>query len=307
MKIKDDHKNIPKPKERSNEVDNDKVHHSTEWYYFSNFDKEFRLCDQTEMPTWDIVEDPKVVEYSWSSMTIAQELDPQPGQAYVYDEMDKMMDPIDLSKIGYKSKMDTAKLIDIPTVPYDLDWEYTNNMLATQRWTAFRYTPQIFYEMAHLRNEAKIKFRNWDPVQLPTLRAYFETLPSWCTNNPFIRDVMFGLEKKHLETMVDKQVALNFACSLFTPIDELSEEILTEMVTCRKKRLNHAEARRMMTELKPREIEPVLLGTSYHANYSPGEEVEEEEFEKDEKLSQFESLTKKRKKSKYKVVSISLQ
>lgn len=190
--------NESKPKERQLKGENEKVHHSTDWYYFTNFDKEFRLADQDEMPTWDIIEDPNIVEYSWTSMTPAQELDPHEEQGYNYDDTDRLMDPIDLSKFGYKSKMDKAKLIDIPALPHDVDWEFTQNQMKTDRWATFRYTPELFYQMAHLRNETKILFRNSKPILLPSLWAYYETLPTWCRDNPFIRAVLMGLEVSSL-------------------------------------------------------------------------------------------------------------
>lgn len=146
------------------------------------------------MPQWDIVEDPNIVEFSYSTMKPAQELDVDPELAYEYDETDKLLDPVDLSQFGHKSRADKMKLMDINDIPNDFDWEYTQNCLKTDKWATFRYSPEIYYKFAHFRREQKIRYRNEGEPQLPSLWAYFETMPSWATNNPFIRAILMGLE-----------------------------------------------------------------------------------------------------------------
>lgn len=172
-----------------------KKHHATDWFYFTNFDKDYRLADQDDMPSWDIVENPSMLEYSYSSNKIVQELDVDPELAYEYDDTDRLMDPIDLSKFGkYKSRGDKIKLMDINDIPTDFDWERTQNELKTEKWAAFRFTPQILYQMAHMRRENKI-LRRQNPMQpLPSLWAYYQTLPTWATDHPLVRYVLMGLE-----------------------------------------------------------------------------------------------------------------
>ncbi|CAI2384693.1 unnamed protein product [Moneuplotes crassus] len=277
-------------------------HHGTEWYYFMNTDKKFRLEDQDSMPSWDIVEDPNLIEYSYSSMKPAQELDVDPEYCYDYDDTDRMIDPIDLSKFGYNSKGDRIKLMDITDIPNNFDWEYTQNCLKTERWATFRYAPNLFYQFAHLKKEIKILTRRHGDVETPSLWAYFETMPSWATDHPFVRQVLMGIEyNKPFERLKDKELALNFAMSLLKPIDKDTEKILLIMNDTRRVKMNYERGRQMMTEIKPWDLEFGQLGSPAHANMEDNQEEEEAEVKKDAKIEEFEALQaaeKAKRKSK---------
>lgn len=93
-------------------------------------------------------------------------------------------------------------------------------------------------------------------------------------------------------------MALNYACSLLTPIDPETEEILIEMTECHKRRINHKLAREMMTELKPWDFDITQLGTSYHANHCDEGIVEEKSYKKDDRLSIYDGIKSRKKEEK---------
>lgn len=83
--------------------------------------------------------------------------------------------------------------------------------------------------------------------------------------------------------MRDKEVAMNYMCSLLTPVDPETEKIYKIINETRRTRINHELAREMMTELKPPNLDFDDLGTSYHANYE--DKVKNETIDIDEKDS----------------------
>lgn len=91
--------------------------------------------------------------------------------------------------------------------------------------------------------------------------------------------------------MRSKETALNYICSLFTPIDEETEKILIQMLQARRVKLNHEKARRMMAEIPKYDMDLHAIGTSAHANYDERKD-DDEAMEKDERLSTFEKLGK---------------
>jgi hypothetical protein len=252
------------------------------WDYFKNYDKEFKLNDQEEMPTWEIVKDPKILEANWSTMYPAQELDKDPGQYYQYDNYDRMIDPFDLSEIGFRSPQDKAKLVDMNPLPHWVPWEHYETIMSTSKWHAFKCLPETLYKIAHLRHEIKVALKNHVHQEIPTLWAYYERLPSWATDNPIVRQAVVALEKYHPHTkMREKELMINFMLSVLTPLQKEVENIMADRVNNQKLRLNHEVGRKMMTELKPWDFDPSDVGSSVHANYVSDEEADEEEYGKD--------------------------
>ena len=81
-------------------------------------------------------------------------------------------------------------------------------------------------------------------VNPPSLWAYYSTLPSWARNHPAVRNVMMAFEY-HKPTMDirNKELALNFACSFIRPIDPALQEVIIEVASSQKIRLNIAKVR----------------------------------------------------------------
>jgi hypothetical protein len=76
-------------------------------------------------------------------------------------------------------------------------------------------------------------------IRPPTLWAYFETLPKWIRDHPVIRNVFMAFEYHHPSMKLrDKELALNYACSFIRPIDKTLENVIVEIASSTKIRLN---------------------------------------------------------------------
>ena len=58
----------------------------------------------------------------------------------------------------------------------------------------------------------------------------------------------------------DKELAMNFACSFIRPIDKDFEDVIVELASSNKIRLNIALGKQMINELKFYEIDTITLG-----------------------------------------------
>ena len=66
---------------------------------------------------------------------------------------------------------------------------------------------------------------------VPSLFAYYETLPGWVRNDPFIRNVVMAFEHHKPNMPIDqKELALNFACSLIRPLEGTFKEVVVELI-----------------------------------------------------------------------------
>lgn len=119
------------PKLRRDKTFVERTHNSTDWYYFRHFDKEFKLADQDNIPTWDIVEDKKFYDYTWTSMYPVRELDPHPEDRYEMNAVDKEMNYIDVSDLEFPDPLHDLKMPDI-TVPHELPLEHIQQYFASK-------------------------------------------------------------------------------------------------------------------------------------------------------------------------------
>lgn len=76
-------------------------------------------------------------------------------------------------------------------------------------------------------------------INPPSLWMYYNTLPSWARDHPVIRNAVMAFEYHH-PTMdfKQKELALNYACSFIKPIDPALEEVIIDIATSNKIRLN---------------------------------------------------------------------
>lgn len=190
------------PKMKNIAVQEEYIHNSNEWYYFRHYDKEFRLDDQRQLPAWEILlghEDekaPHYTYYSWSSMTPAQETEPHPEQVYDYDEYDELVTGIDQRKYKTPHKSDNQKLMQFPSIPYNLPFEHNQLVMASSKWAALEAYPTMHYSYNQLQGiyVALLRSGELKKPKLPSLWAYYETLPSWCTDNPIVQSAVLALE-----------------------------------------------------------------------------------------------------------------
>ena len=78
-----------------------------------------------------------------------------------------------------------------------------------------------------------------EDINPPSLFAYYSTLPAWCRNHPLVRNVLMAFEY-HKPSMAhrDKELAMNLACSFIRPIDKSLEDIIIEVASTHKLRIN---------------------------------------------------------------------
>lgn len=98
-------------------------------------------------------------------------------------------------------------------------------------------------------------------INPPSLWTYYYTLPKWLRDHPAIRNVLMTFEyHKPTLNIRDKELALNYACSFIKPIDKNLEDVIIEVATSHKIRLNIALGKEMLNELKFYEIDTDTLG-----------------------------------------------
>ena len=99
-------------------------------------------------------------------------------------------------------------------------------------------------------------------INPPSLWAYFETLPKWARDHPAVRNVLMAFEyhKPTLEIR-QKEIAMNYAMSFIRPIDADLEDVIIEVATSNKLRMNIQRGKEMIAQLKFYEIDETTLGT----------------------------------------------
>lgn len=124
-------------------------------------------------------------------------------------------------------------------------------------------------------NAGHIQVPNFvDLINPPSLIPYYQTLPKYWRENPYIRNMLYAMEyhKPNL-TIRQKELAMNFGCSLLRPIEGRMRDVLIEVASSQKIRMNMAMGKEMMNELKFYELDITELGEK------SDDEVQEEEFD----------------------------
>jgi len=112
-------------------------------------------------------------------------------------------------------------------------------------------------------NNGTLKVPNFmEEINPPSLFAYYNTLPQWCRDHPIVRNTLMAFEfTKPTLAIKEKEMALNYACSFLRPIDKELEDVLVDMATSHKIRLNMARIKDMVAEIKHYDFDPDVLGT----------------------------------------------
>lgn len=78
-----------------------------------------------------------------------------------------------------------------------------------------------------------------ETINPPSLFAYYSTMPAWCRDHPLVRNVLMAFEY-HKPGMVhkDKELAMNLACSFIRPIHKSLEDVIIEVATSNKLRID---------------------------------------------------------------------
>ncbi len=109
-------------------------------------------------------------------------------------------------------------------------------------------------------------------INPPSLFAYYETLPKWARDHPAVRNVLMAFEyHKPTLDIRQKELAMNYAMSYIRPIDPQMEEIIIEVASSTKLRMNIARGKEMINQLRFYEIEETELGTDTESEEEIGE------------------------------------
>lgn len=113
-------------------------------------------------------------------------------------------------------------------------------------------------------------------INPPSLWAYFLTLPKWARHHPTVRDVMMTMEyhKPGLDIR-SKELALNYAVSFIRPIDKTLENVIIDIASSNKIRLNVQAGKEAINELGFYDMDPEMLGSSSESEEMP--EADEED------------------------------
>lgn len=106
-------------------------------------------------------------------------------------------------------------------------------------------------------SDGSIKVPNFmETINPPSLWAYYQTLPKWAREHPSIRDVMMAMEyhKPGLDIR-SKELAMNYAISFIRPIDKNLENVVVDILSSNKLRLNVALGKEAINSLKFYELD----------------------------------------------------
>ena len=306
-----DEQKSPKMKMQNNQESsqsNEKHLIHDEVTYMLHVDEEYKLSDQENMPEWDLIKEQKYdtieirpmisdigksggTEFDADHYFDVNEFDPE-----VSKHFRKPQSRLEEVLIDREEKQRPIPMI--PMMPTNVSLDY--HLLHTQMmdYDAFRQFVHMYNMMKskykYLINDmlfsAKKIYESKDPLPLPSLFAYYETLPDWARDHPTIKQLVVNLEySKPLLSLKEKEHLVNFALRVFIPPNEdLEKVLLFAFNNSRKIRLNNERAREMMRELKPYDVDQEDVGTEYMFWYdSDEEEAEDEEYEDDSRLDDF--------------------
>ena len=190
--------------------------------------------------------------------------DIRPQHALMYQDTYRDKDG-SVPKVDFISTIGTNELGPIqPNEPY----MYQRLHYGLENWTMFRLLPQIIEFDTTInkwfRDVAKgtIKAPHENAGFAPSLWTYYHTLPQWARESIHVRNVLMAFEyNKPLLDIRQKELALNYMCSILGPIEGRLLEVITEVAESRKLRMTMQLAKEMMAELSYYEIDIAYLGS----------------------------------------------
>lgn len=179
-----------------------------------------------------------------------------------------------LPELALTSNMGVNELHPLPT-------KYTNNYQELhpelERWTIFRGLPMMMkYDQALSQffkgiQQGTLRIPDFvNTINPPSLWAYYETLPRWARDHPVVRNAVIAFEYyKPITTIRQKEIAMNYAVSFIRPIHKDLEDVIVEVATSQKVRLNIAKGKEMLNQLKFYEFDSMYLGETSHDEAMP--------------------------------------
>jgi len=158
---------------------------------------------------------------------------------------------------------------ELPALPSEFTLNYQDVHFELERWTIFRGLPMLMHYDHAMNNffkglrQGTLRVPDFmNEVNPPSLFAYYETLPQWARDHPAVRNVVMAFEY-HKPTMDirQKEIAMNYAMSYIRPIDPELENVIIEVATSNKLRMNIQRGKEMINQLRFYEIDEHTLGT----------------------------------------------
>lgn len=168
---------------------------------------------------------------------------------------------------------------ELAPLPSEHTYNYQEVHWELERWTIFKGLPMMMqYDQAMLNffkglRQGTLRVPDFmNTINPPSLFAYYETLPKWARDHPAVRNVLMAFEfHKPTLDIRQKELAMNYAMSYIRPIDPQMEDIIIEVATSTKLRMNIARGKEMINQLKFYEIEETELGTDTESEEEIGE------------------------------------
>jgi hypothetical protein len=83
----------------------------------------------------------------------------------------------------------------------------------------------------------------------PSLWSYYLTLPEWCRHNPVIYNMVHAFEYHHPNVDIrQKELGMNLACSYLRPIEGRLRDVIIDVASSQKIRMNMEMGKDMMRE-----------------------------------------------------------
>jgi hypothetical protein len=172
----------------------------------------------------------------------------------------------ELPSVSVSTNMAVGELAPLPS---DHTLNYQEVHFELERWTIFRGLPMMMqYDRAMVNffqglRQGTLHVPDYmNTINPPSLWAYYETLPRWARDHPAVRNVLMAFEyHKPTLDVRQKEVAMNYAMSFIRPIDAELEDVIIEVATSNKIRMNIQRGKDMINQLKFYEIEQTTLGT----------------------------------------------
>jgi hypothetical protein len=157
----------------------------------------------------------------------------------------------ELPSVTMSTNMGPNELAPLPS-EHTLNYQQVHWEL--ERWTVFRGLPQMMHYDQTMLNffkglrQGTLRVPDFvNTVNPPSLFAYYETLPKWAREHPAVRNVLMAFEfHKPTLNIREKEVAMNYAMSFIRPIDKDLEDVIIEVATSNKIRMNIARGKEMI-------------------------------------------------------------
>ena len=188
----------------------------------------------------------------------------------------------ELPSVSFSTALAPNELAPLPS-EHTLNYQEVHYEL--ERWTTFRGLPMMMQYDQQMLNffkglrQGTIRVPDFmAKVNPPSLFAYYETLPQWARDHPAVRNVLMAFEfHKPTLDIRQKEIAMNYAMSFIRPIDQELEDVIVEVATSTKIRMNVARGKEMINQLRFYEIDETTIGTDT--------ESEEEMITEDQKMA----------------------